>query len=506
MKKFAGLICNFLPVGVRADTLEGKSYTVVPMVILTEGVHNGSQGALYYPPDELSKTPASWDHKPIVIYHPTANGQGISACQPEVLNTRKVGLMLNTKFEGGKLKSEAWIDSARADAVDERVMLAVNSKEMMELSTGVFIDVEETTGKWKSEAYTGVARNYRPDHLALLPDQIGACSVEDGAGLLRNSLHGKGPLGKGLISALVKMGLVDNEMSFSNVHSALSTALREKFPAVNNDGPWLWVADVFSNFVIYEKDGKLWRLGYMSNDTGVTLSDETPVEVRRVTEYRTVQGALVGNHRPATEPNNNMKTIKEKVDGIIAANAGWVETDRENLMACNEAQLDAMHAMHTALPGATFAGFNLERKDGKVSMVVKNTAAPAVPPVVAAPAVVVPPATPASNAKVVTVAEYIAGAPREVQEVLSNSLTVYNEEKVKLVESIMACANNGFTKDDLNNRPLGELRNLARLAQSTSAQPAFVPHYAGMAPLTENAGKEEALEVPSMNFEKQKAA
>lgn len=32
-----------------------------------------------------------------------------------------------------------------------------------------------------------VARNHRPDHLAILPDQVGACSLADGAGLIRNA-------------------------------------------------------------------------------------------------------------------------------------------------------------------------------------------------------------------------------------------------------------------------------------------------------------------------------
>jgi hypothetical protein len=36
--------------------------------------------------------------------------------------------------------------------------------------------------------YNFVARNYRPDHLAILPDQRGACSIEDGCGLNTNRL------------------------------------------------------------------------------------------------------------------------------------------------------------------------------------------------------------------------------------------------------------------------------------------------------------------------------
>jgi hypothetical protein len=173
---------------VRHDTMEGKNYLVVPMVILTEGVHKGSEGALYYPPSELSKTPAVWNHKPVVVYHPQINGNGVSACDPDILTNHKVGVMMNTRWEPKtkRLTSEAWIDPERAEDVDPRIMEAVNTGTMLELSTGVFVDSEEDPGKWGKEEYSGIARNYRPDHLAILPDLKGACSIADGAGFLRN--------------------------------------------------------------------------------------------------------------------------------------------------------------------------------------------------------------------------------------------------------------------------------------------------------------------------------
>jgi hypothetical protein len=180
--------CNLMPTLVRHDTMEGKDYLVVPMVMLTEGVHKGSEGPLYYPKDELSKTPAVWNHKPVVVYHPEINGVGVSACQPEILTNHKIGVVMNTHWEqkSGRLKSEAWIDPSRADAVDPRIMEAINNNTVMELSTGVFVDSESDQGVWGKEQYVGVARNYRPDHLAVLPDKIGACSIKDGAGFLRN--------------------------------------------------------------------------------------------------------------------------------------------------------------------------------------------------------------------------------------------------------------------------------------------------------------------------------
>jgi hypothetical protein len=66
------------------------------------------------------------------------------------------------------------------------VLDKLDKGEMVEISTGLFTDNIPESGVWNGEAYTAVARNYRPDHLAILPDQKGSCSIADGAGLLRN--------------------------------------------------------------------------------------------------------------------------------------------------------------------------------------------------------------------------------------------------------------------------------------------------------------------------------
>jgi len=47
-------------------------------------------------------------------------------------------------------------------------------------------------GVWNEEEYHSIVRNYRPDHLALLPGAIGACSWEDGCGIRANKDIKKG--------------------------------------------------------------------------------------------------------------------------------------------------------------------------------------------------------------------------------------------------------------------------------------------------------------------------
>ncbi|KKK77228.1 hypothetical protein LCGC14_2855730, partial [marine sediment metagenome] len=256
------LTCNFAGV-VREEILEGRKHLVAPATLIVPGVLNGSLGPLYYPPEELAEKPAIWNHKPIIVYHP-APGQ--SACDPDVINSRKIGLIMNTKFEDGKLKAEAWLEPTRMEKVDNRVAEAIENQEMVEISTGVFTDNELTEGEWNGEKYDAIARNYRADHLAILPDQTGACSIADGAGLLRlNQAIKKNPRLLQRISTVIEQDLKLNELSHSNVRSALNAKIREKH------GEDTWVEDVYDTFFVFQNGPKLFKQNYSETDNQVTL-------------------------------------------------------------------------------------------------------------------------------------------------------------------------------------------------------------------------------------------
>lgn len=159
--------------------LEGRDHYVVSVVMLQVGTFDGSNGPVTYLANELEESAELWNGKPLVVYHPVMYGQSVGAGDPDVMNRQKIGTVFNTKFENGKLKAEAWIDADRAWQVDIRVMQAIQNGKKLEVSTGLFMDYEQRNGSM-------IARNYRPDHLAVLPDKVGACSLKDGCGLLRN--------------------------------------------------------------------------------------------------------------------------------------------------------------------------------------------------------------------------------------------------------------------------------------------------------------------------------
>lgn len=168
---------------MRRTHWEGKDYAVVPMVMLKEHVLSGNKGPVFYNEKEIAKDPATWNMKPVTVYHPVKKG---SATDVVTFDRQGIGMIMNTRFSNGKLKAEAWIDVAKANRVDPRVMEAVNAGQILEVSTGMYADRIDNEGEYNGKKYSHEAINLKPDHLAILPDKEGALSVEDGAGLLRN--------------------------------------------------------------------------------------------------------------------------------------------------------------------------------------------------------------------------------------------------------------------------------------------------------------------------------
>jgi len=471
---------------VRHDKMEGRDYLVVPMVMMTEGVHAGSNGPLLYPSDELAKFPEVWNHKPVVVYHPEKDGRGVSACDPVILTTRKVGVVMNTAYKNGKLTAEAWIDEQRAKEVDLRVLEAIERNEVMELSTGLFTENEDKEGEWRGEAYRAIARNYKPDHLALLPDKIGACSIADGAGFLRlNEAQLKDPaVQRAMAQAVSRMahrsGLILHEMSFQEITQLLYQMLVDKFGL--NDKPMpVWVEDVFDSDFVYSKDGTFFRQGYTIKDGKASLTG-LPTEVRRVTDWKAADGVARNAAQPPHQESSSMNR-EQRVNQLIV-NKKFDESDRKSLM---------------------------EMPDGLFDKVVKNAEDPVPETTTTLPPATTPaPAAPAANAKQ-TPEQFIAQAPPEMRGMLQNGLVAYNAERDRLIAVITANSKNRFTKEQLTTKELGELQALAELATPTapaangSAAPAYTPSFLGAAgaPQTNAAPvKEEPLPGPVFNFEK----
>ena len=106
---------------VRTARHQGRNNIIVPVVMMTEGVHSGSQGPLYHQAQELGRFIQAWNGIPVVIQHPQRDGMNVSANDPEVIDGQTVGRIYNTYMNGPKLCAEAWIDVPRDPRRDSAI-------------------------------------------------------------------------------------------------------------------------------------------------------------------------------------------------------------------------------------------------------------------------------------------------------------------------------------------------------------------------------------------------
>jgi hypothetical protein len=234
----------------RRSVVGGRERLIADMVLIVPGVLRGSQGALYYPPDEVAKDPSAWNGVPLLLNHPTDNGNHVSGRTPGVWEKALLGHVFNaTVGADGRLRAEGHFDAEALRRFDPRLLGSLTEGRPLELSTGLYTENEPAPpgSEHGGKPYSHVARRYRPDHVAVLPDDRGACSIADGCGVLVNEAQAKTVLGRLLDWAAKTLGGADG------VSMAVETAGRG--PTENAGG--FESEDQQRAFFGLLKDGKL---------------------------------------------------------------------------------------------------------------------------------------------------------------------------------------------------------------------------------------------------------
>lgn len=328
-----------------------KAHLVVPVVMMVEGVHNGSQGPLLHEISELGKFPESWNGRPVVIYHPEdEDGNPISANSPEVVDRVTVGRVYNTEVDGKKLKAEVWFDEDKLNAVSPQTLEAVNETKEMEVSLGMFTENEMETGTYNDEEYVGIAHNHRPDHLAILPDQTGACSCADGCGLGANKKDEDMTIEQMLEKVRLagfSVNVIGNqaEKEYRKRIDMAYDALRTKDVNIYH-----YLEELYDDYLIYSKSGngssQMYKQTYKIESGKIEFVGE-PIEVHKKVEY-VVNSGLTRTKFSTNNKKEDKKMSKnecpeclKKINAVIAnKESGFVEADREWLETLSETALD----------------------------------------------------------------------------------------------------------------------------------------------------------------------
>ena len=306
--KFTFLANISLTPEARRAEIDGIEHLVVPAVAVKEGVLNN----ILYPAAKLQNMVEGWNGVPVPIRHPMGENGPITANSPEVEASQNIGKFYNVQWNPdiAGIVGELWLNIEKAERLGYgEVIESLEGGEMMEISTGLLADTTEQSGEFESVPYTNVIDDIRPDHLALLPDDIGACSIEQGCGAMRlnqedctcggtcgNCSTPKLNWWQRIRNLFIKPKV--NQASHDSIRSKIRSLLIERHGGENAD-PWPFIVDVYDNFFIYELGPELWREEYhLENDGNEVALHGEPEAVQVEVQYVPVINKQTNNMDP----------------------------------------------------------------------------------------------------------------------------------------------------------------------------------------------------------------
>lgn len=173
---------------IRREKRDGRDKIIVPSATLPDDViMNGSGGKIRYPADEIAKSYMTLNDTVAPLRHPLVNGKFVSAKSGAGLAIGYVGVTNeNVRRENGRVFMDKVIDEARAKESEggKRILNAIEKGEPIHTSTGLLANLEPAP---EGVDYTYIAKDIVFDHDAILLDEQGAATPEQGVGMMVNS-------------------------------------------------------------------------------------------------------------------------------------------------------------------------------------------------------------------------------------------------------------------------------------------------------------------------------
>ena len=172
----------------------GSTYTIRDVCGAVDAI---VMNRMLYPGDQLAGAVNTLEGKPAPAGHPkNGAGQYISALNGEALLTSYAGAVCrNARHEGGRTLVDVVINEAQAKAhpdglkVVERLDAAIagTNSEPIHVSTGLYCEPITANGESGGKPYDRIATQIRYDHLAILLNERGAGTPEQGVGMFLNA-------------------------------------------------------------------------------------------------------------------------------------------------------------------------------------------------------------------------------------------------------------------------------------------------------------------------------
>ncbi|SAB94476.1 gp7 [Enterobacter hormaechei] len=179
---------------ITTETIDGKPHIVVRGI--TPVVDDIVMNRKLYPAAEIEKAYNTLERNPMPLGHPKVDGKHVSARDVRAVNEYHVGAWLqNVSHKDGKVTGDMYVNRQYAESSDKGKrlinrldeMLAGTNSDPIHISTGLLYSGIAANGESKGKKYNEIATNMMFDHVAVLLDEPGAGTPEEGVGIFVNA-------------------------------------------------------------------------------------------------------------------------------------------------------------------------------------------------------------------------------------------------------------------------------------------------------------------------------
>lgn len=178
---------------ITTETIDGKPHIVVRGI--TPVVDDIVMNRKLYPAAEIGKAYNTLERNPMPLGHPKVDGKHVSARDVRAVNNYHVGAWFqDVKHTGGKVSGDMYVDRRYAESSEKGKRLVNRLDEMasganvdpIHISTGLLYSGIAANGESKGKKYNEIATNMMFDHVAVLLDEPGAGTPDEGVGIFVN--------------------------------------------------------------------------------------------------------------------------------------------------------------------------------------------------------------------------------------------------------------------------------------------------------------------------------
>lgn len=327
-----------------ADSIIIRSATLPDNVVMNGGL---------YPAEEIESSYKGLERKLAPLGHPMMDGKFISAADPHAVHNYDVGAYVaNVSREGGRVFHDTVINVDVAGRSDKgrKLLDAINAMEEtgepIHTSTGIYLKRQELDAPMTNAAgheYNWIATNMQFDHNAILINEEGAATPQQGVGLAVNSAGEELELMTVNEDEEYLTEDQNEEEQLDMLREALNDAVNSK--EVGAKGVYVLYNGIYSDKVIYEArfeddTEKTFSREYRFMDGEIILSDER-TEVERKTLWKVVKDSMSFIKNMAFAPRIDAAYNED----VITTNSHEdLEMTKEEMQALLKEQAETMQA------------------------------------------------------------------------------------------------------------------------------------------------------------------